>query len=147
VGAGAHAAAPSTIPVSLAGLAKLKNPSAPAVRREAEEDWAREPRLCVSWERSPATEPLRYLLGEFELGLPPDGGEEPTDVGRHIGLLRPSPMVCRSGEGDGSNIGGSLELMIRDGARPGYSKKTPPGVDPDGHRYCSLDRKPCQLRR
>ena len=22
----------------------------------------REPRLCVSWERSPATEPLRYLM-------------------------------------------------------------------------------------
>ena len=37
--------------------------------------------------------------------------------------------------------------MIRDGARPWHSKKRPPGVDPDGHRYCSLDRKPCQLRR
>jgi hypothetical protein len=53
--------------------------------------------------------------------------------------------VVSQREGDGSNIGGSLELMIRDGARPWHSKKRPPGVDPDGHRYCSLDRKPCQL--
>jgi hypothetical protein len=53
--------------------------------------------------------------------------------------------VVSQREGDGSNIGGSLELMIRDGARPWHSKKRPPGVDPDGRRYCSLDRKPCQL--
>ena len=39
------------------------------------------------------------------------------------------------------NIGGSLELMIRNvAARPWHSKKRPPGVDPDGHRYCSLNR-------
>jgi hypothetical protein len=62
-------------------------------------------------------------------------------------LLSYGLLLCRSGEGNGSNIGGSLELMIRNGARPWHSKKRPPGVDPDGHRYCSLDRKPCQLRR
>jgi hypothetical protein len=35
-------------------------------------------------------------------------------------------MLCRSGEGDGSNIGGSLELMIRNGVRPWHSKKDRP---------------------
>ena len=118
----------------------------------------RAPASFSALDRSYGLAGTHAALGELELSLPPNGGEEPhklrprtgrslMDVGRHIGLLRPSPMVCRSGEGDGSNIGGSLELMIRDGARPWYSKKRPPGVDPDGHRYCSLDRKPCQLRR
>src|SRR4051794_13706591 len=37
--------------------------------------------------------------------------------------------------------------MIRDGARPWHSKKRPPGVDPDGHRYCSLTCKACYLSK
>ena len=45
-------------------------------------------------------------------------------------------------------------LKLLDGGRTktvaldrGHSKKRPPGVDPDGHRYCSLDRKPCQVKK
>jgi hypothetical protein len=51
-------------------------------------------------------------------------------------------MLCRSGEGEGSNIGGPLELMIRNvAAGPWHTKeKNRPELIRAVHRYCCLSR-------
>jgi hypothetical protein len=58
-------------------------------------------------------------------------------------------MLGRSGEGDGSNIGGSLELIIRSvAAGPWHTKqKSRPELIRAAHRYCCLSRNDMSAKK
>ena len=88
---------------------------------------------------------MHTALGELELGLPPNGGEEPHKLRPQTGRSATNAAVKEMVQ----TLVGSLELIIRSvAAGPWHTKqKNRPELIRAAHRYCCLSRNDMSAKK